>query len=97
MVVGIINDTQPDGVFTPKILGHVYELTEFAKTLQWEDKDNPDRFNGVIEPDMISPCRIDHISQAGPGTIRFDRLMPLPPTTRKGALAVRDRIHIVNR
>ena len=44
-----------------------------------------------------APCRIDHISQAGPGTIRFDRLMPLPPTTRKGALAVRDRIHIVNR
>ena len=92
VVVGVINDADPDGVFNPQTLGHVYELTEFAKTLWWEDKKKPGHFKGVIKADMIAPSLIDHMSQAGPGTIRFEWLMPKPPATRKEALAVRDRL-----
>ena len=92
VVVGVINEGHPDGVFTPTTLGHVYELTEFAKGLRWEDPDDPGRFEGVIEADIIAPSVVDHMSQAGPGTIRFQWLMPEPPKTREEALVIRDRI-----
>ena len=78
VVVGIINETHPNGVFNPKTLDNIYKLTEFAKTLRWEDGKNPGHFTGVIEADMIAPSLIDHMSQAGPGTIRFEWLMPGP-------------------
>lgn len=92
VVVGVINEAHPDGVFNPKTLTNVYELTEFAKTLWWEDEKNPGHFKGVIEADIIAPSLIDHMSQAGPGTIRFEWLMPGPPKTDRDALAVRERI-----
>ncbi len=92
VVVGVINDTHPNGVFNPKTLDNIHKLTEFAKTLRWEDEKNPGHFKGVIEADMIAPTLIDHMSQDGPGTIRFEWLMPGPPATPKEALAVQDRI-----
>lgn len=92
VVVGVVNEGHPDGVFTPETLGRVYELTQFAKTLKWPDQEEPEDVEGVIEADMIAPSLIDHISQAGPGEIRFEWLMPEPPQTREAALAVRDRI-----
>ncbi|WDP91984.1 MAG: MMPL family transporter [Desulfobacter sp.] len=92
VVVGVVNDTHPDGVYNVDTLGHVWALTEFAKTLWWEDNENPGSYKGVIEADMIAPSLIDHISQAGPGTIRFEYLMPGPPATREEALKVRERI-----
>ncbi len=92
VVVGVVNETHPDGVFNPGTLGHVYALTEFAKSLQWPDPDQPGRTCGVIEADMITPSMIDHMSQGGPGTIRFQWLMQSPPETRKDCLEVRDRI-----
>lgn len=92
VVVGVINDKDLDGVFNPQTLKNVYELTQFAQTLWWEDENNPGHFDGVLKADMIAPSLIDHMSQAGPGAIRFEWLMPGPPATRKEALAVRDRI-----
>lgn len=92
VVVGVINDTHPDGVYNPETLGHIHELTEFAKTLWWENEEEPGQFEGVIEADMIAPSLMDHMSQAGPGTIRFEYLMPRPPADREAALKVRDRI-----
>ena len=38
VVVGIINDKDPHGVFNPSSLAKIYELTEFAKTLRWPDE-----------------------------------------------------------
>lgn len=92
VVVGVINEDHPDGVFNPTTLGHIYELTQFAKTLRWEDSDDPGHFKGVIEADIIAPSVIDHLSQAGPGTIAFEWLMPEPPSTKEASLAIRDRI-----
>ena len=38
VVVGIVNDKNPNGVFNPSSLARVYDLTEFAKTLRWWTK-----------------------------------------------------------
>ncbi len=66
VVLGIINEHDPDGVFNPKTLRHIYELTEFAKTLRWRDEKNSGQTAGVIEVDMIAPSLVDHMTQGGP-------------------------------
>ncbi|HOP39940.1 MAG TPA: hypothetical protein PLI53_02745, partial [Geobacteraceae bacterium] len=91
IVLGVINERDPDGVFNPATLKRVYELTAFAKTLRWEDTGRPGQSSGVIEADMIAPSLVDHITQGGPGTIRFEWLMPVPPETREEARAIRDK------
>jgi predicted RND superfamily exporter protein len=91
VVLGVINERDPDGVFNPATLRRIYELTEFAKTLRWQDEEHPERTAGVIEVDMIAPSLVDHMSQGSPGTIRFDWLMSRPPQTRAEAVAVRDK------
>ncbi len=91
VVVGIINEHDPDGVYNPKTLSRIYELTQFAKTLRWPDEKNPEGFTGVIEADMTAPSLTDHMSQGGPGVIRFEWLMSKPPKTRAEALAIRDK------
>lgn len=91
IVLGVINEHHPDGVFNPETLRRVYALTEYAKTLRWQDESRPGQSSGVLEADMIAPSLVDHLSQQGPGTIRFEWLMPHPPETRAQALAIRDR------
>lgn len=39
VVVGIVNNKDPNGVFNPASLAMTYKLTEFAKTLRWPDED----------------------------------------------------------
>jgi predicted RND superfamily exporter protein len=91
VVLGVINEDDEHGVFNPGTLGRIYELTEFARTLRWPDKDDPDKTAGVIEVDMIAPSLVDHIGQGGPGVITFEWLMPQPPKTQEEALAIRDK------
>jgi predicted RND superfamily exporter protein len=91
VVVGVVNETNPDGVFNPETLGRVYALAQYARTLRWPDPEDPERRIGVVEADMLAPSMVDNIEQAGLGAVSFDWLMPEPPTTREEALAVRDR------
>lgn len=91
IVLGVVHPTDPDGAFNPGTLQRIHELTEFARTLQWQDPDHPDRMLGVVEVDMIAPSMVDHIRQDGPGAIRFEWLMSKPPATRKEALLIRDK------
>ncbi len=84
VVVGIVNESHPDGVFNPESLRKIYELTEYARTLQWDE-------GGVVEVDIIAPSTVDNMEQGGPGTVRFEWLMPSPPATREEALAVRTK------
>lgn len=91
VVLGVVNEKGPDGVFTVETLGRIHELTEFAKTLKWRNPDDSSGMKGVIEVDMVAPSLMDHMSQAGPGTISFEWLMPEPPTTREEALSVREK------
>ncbi len=90
VVLGIVNEEHPDGVFNPETLSRIYELTQFAKTLQWPDPNNPDKQIGVINADLLAPSTVDNIEQAGLGTVRFEWLMSKPPKTREEALNIRD-------
>lgn len=89
IVIGVVNEGNPNGVFTPATLANVYDLGKFAETIVW-DTDGGQA--GVVAIDVLSPTSIDNIEQAGLGTVKFDWLMPKPPETAKDALALRDRI-----
>jgi predicted RND superfamily exporter protein len=91
VVVGIVNNKDPNGIFNPSSLDRVYELTEFAKTLRWPDKEDPNEQIGVIEVDLLAPSTVDHIGQAGPGVVTFEWLMKKPPTTDAEALEIRNK------
>jgi len=91
VVVGIVNNKNPNGVFNPSSLAAVYELTEFAKTLRWPDEKNPGEQIGVVKVDILAPSTVDHIGQGGPGEVKFEWLMKKPPTTQAEALEIRDK------
>ncbi|MFC1762422.1 RND family transporter [Planctomycetota bacterium] len=91
VVVGIVNEEDPNGVFSVRSLDNIYALTEYAKTLVWPDPQDPAKQIGVIEVDLLAPSTVDHIGQEGPGTIRFEWLMARPPTTEAEARAIRDK------
>lgn len=86
VVLGIVNEEHPDGVFNPATLKHIKELTDFAKNL----KDPLDPEKRVVTQDFIAPSTVDNIEQAGLGQVRFEWLMKEPPTTREEALKIRD-------
>lgn len=87
VVLGVVNETHPDGVFNPVTLKHIQELTEFAATLS----DPKDPGKRVVARNIIAPGTVDTIEQAGPGQVRFRWLMEEAPTDRAGALAIRDQ------
>jgi len=87
VVLGIVNNEDPNGVFNVASLNRIYELTEFART--WHSAKDPNE--GVIEVDLMAPSLVDHISQGGPGVVKFEWLMPKPPTTEAEALEIRDK------
>jgi hypothetical protein len=87
VVLGVVNDTDPNGVFNVASLNRIYELTEFAR--KWHSAHDPNE--GVVEVDLMAPSLVDHISQGGPGVVKFEWLMPKPPTTEAEALEIRDK------
>ncbi len=91
VVVGIVNNKNPNGVFNTESLSRIYELTEFSKTLTWPNKEKADEQVGVIEGDILAPSTIDHIGQGGPGEVRFEWLIRKPPATEAEALEIRDK------
>jgi len=91
VVVGVVNNEDPNGVFNPDSLRKIYELTQYARTLRWPSKEDPNEQVGVIEVDLMAPSMVDHIGQGGPGVVTFEWLMPAPPETRAEALAIRDK------
>ncbi len=78
IVVGVVNEEDPDGVFNPSSLEKIHRLTGHIEQIE-----------GVIRPDLLSVSTVDNISQGGPGVVRFDWLMRDPPETREEALAIR--------
>ncbi len=91
VVLGVVNEKDPDGVFNPKSLSNIYTLTQYAKGLQWNDPKDPSKKIGVISVDVISPSSVDNIEQAGEGAVRFEWLMPKPPKTREEAIEIRKK------
>jgi len=91
VVLGIVNEKDPNGVFNPSSLQKIYELTEFAKGLRWPSKEEPNIQVGVVDVDLLAPSTVDHIGQGAPGVVRFEWLMRTSPQTDAEALQVRDR------
>lgn len=86
VVLGVVNETHPDGVFNPTTLRRVQELTEFSQKMI--DPKDPEK--RVVSRDVIAPGNVDTIEQAGPGQVRFKWLMKKAPATRAEALKIRD-------
>ena len=92
VVVGIVNEEHPDGVFNPNSLQRIYALTQYAEKLTWphpEYPEDPEKRIGVIEADIIAPSAVDNIESGGLGVVKFEWLMPKPPETEEDALAIR--------
>ena len=81
IVVGIVNDSHPDGIFNTASLAAVHQLSTEILAL-----------DGVIAPDLMSLAVTDNITQEGPGTIRFEWLMQDAPATAQQALEIRDHV-----
>ena len=80
LVLGVVNESDRDGVFNPETLGKVYRITRGVEGIE-----------GVVVQDLLAPSTVDDILQAGPGSVRFQYLMERPPESRDEALRVRDR------
>lgn len=91
VVLGVVNNKDPNGVFNPNSLARIYELTEFSKTLRWPSAEDPNKQVGVIEVDLLAPSTVDHIGQGGPGVVTFEWLMSKPPETNAEAMDIRDK------
>ncbi len=81
IVVGVVNEEDPDGVFNPRSLSRIHELTRKIEQIE-----------GVIRQDLFSISTVDDISQGGPGVVRFEWLMATPPKTREEARAIRSAV-----
>jgi predicted RND superfamily exporter protein len=79
LVVGIVDESDPDGVFTPAALARIHELTERIQTME-----------GVVRQEVLALSTVDNIEQGGLGVVRFGWLMAEPPGTREEARALRD-------
>jgi len=92
VVLGVVNDRHPEGVFNVESLEKIHALAEFAKGLNWPDPKRPGETAGVIEVDLLAPSTVDNIEQgASPGTVKFEWLMKEPPATEDDALKVREK------
>jgi predicted RND superfamily exporter protein len=81
VVIGIVNESHPDGIYNPESLSALHTLS--SQILQ---------IDGVIAPDLMSLAESDNIAQEGPGTIRFEWMMKDAPLTRSQALEIRYKV-----
>ncbi len=91
IVVGVVNTAHKEGVFNAETLGEIHALAEYAETIRWKAENDDTEQQGVIAIDIIAPSTVDSIEQAGLGSVRFNWLLPAPPTSDEEALAVRER------
>ena len=87
VMIGVINTKDKDGVFNRRSLEKIIQLSRFAARILKQINSEHQNIAGKI----IAPDTVDTVEQAGLGRVRFQRLITAPPTTRKEALAIRDR------
>ncbi|KFZ30333.1 RND transporter [Pseudidiomarina salinarum] len=78
IVVGVVSE---NSIYDPATLTALHSVARFSAGL-----------DGVIAADLMSLADVDNISQAEPGTIRFEWMMKTPPETVSEALAIRDQV-----
>ena len=78
IVVGVVNDVDPNGVYNTRTLAALHALSEQIIELE-----------GVISPDLMSLAVADNISQGEEGEIRFSWMMKEAPATEGQASSIR--------
>ena len=81
IVVGVVNDTHPNGIYNVESLDALHDLSASILAL-----------DGVIANDLMSLSTVDNIDQEGPGTIRFEWMMKDAPVTADQSLEIRDKV-----
>jgi predicted RND superfamily exporter protein len=81
IVVGVVNDTDPNGIFNVDSLGALHALSEQILALE-----------GVVRTDVMSLSLADNITQGDQGEIRFSWMMKDAPSTKAQADAIRDAV-----
>lgn len=79
IVVGVV--AKADSIYTPRSLAALHSLSNAVQ-----------RIDGVIDIDLMSLAEVDNVTQAGPGTIRFEWLMRTPPADDAAAQAIRTAV-----
>ena len=79
IVLGIVNEIDPNGVFNVSTLNTIHALTQKIKSI-----------DGVIAREVISPATKDNIRQGDIGTVIFEWLMKSPISTQEEAIRIRD-------
>ncbi|MFA5259984.1 MAG: RND transporter, partial [Candidatus Omnitrophota bacterium] len=80
VVLGVVNEKDPEGVFNPVTLEKVYRITDEIK-----------KIDGVIAYELMSLANKDDMEQAGPGAISFRWLMGPPPYSAAEAQRIKTR------
>ena len=87
VVVGVVNNSHPEGVFNKASLSDIHALADFAKQIRWQDKEG--KTQGVISVDLMAPSTVDNIEPGGVGEVKFEWLMKEPPVDDAEALTIR--------
>ncbi|WP_102796567.1 efflux RND transporter permease subunit [Bowmanella denitrificans] len=77
IVVGVVNQ---QSIYNPQTLSALVDVTEYASSIE-----------GVVQADLMSLANVDNISQAQPGTIRFEWMMKSAPSDLAGAQRIREQ------
>ena len=83
VVIGILNETQPEGVYNPHTLRLVDELTQWLKTRK--------EFRTLALSDLMSLSTIKDIRGTADG-MNVERFMPEPPATPEAIAHLRQRL-----
>jgi predicted RND superfamily exporter protein len=88
LVVGVENNSHTQGVFNRDSLTKIYNLVQYAKTLQWTENGKK---AGVLSVDIIAPNTVDNIKPGSEGEVVFEWLMSKPPHSDEEAQQILKR------
>jgi predicted RND superfamily exporter protein len=81
IVVGVVNETDPQGIYNPDSLAALHRLT--TEILE---------IDGVITADLMSLAVADNIRQGDAGALRFEWMMKEPPPDAAKAADIRVQV-----
>lgn len=79
IVLGIVNERDPNGVFNVQTMDKIYAITEKIKDIP-----------GVVAREIVAPSTKDNIEQGEVGSVRFNWLMPEAPKTPEEIRHIRE-------
>lgn len=81
IVVGVVNDAHANGVYNTQTLSDLHALSTEVQKME-----------GVVRQDLMALDTVDNITQAGPGSIRFEWMMKLAPQTDGDVKRIEDAV-----